>query len=193
MNETRKKATKTDSKKGGPVEHKSLDAALVAAQSELRNTKKDSVNPHFKSRYTQLSTLLEDIEPVLNKHGLYVTTTCRIQWQLYQRESTVSDEGGVTTSSFAGHVMCCAIIHGATSASRSSEAFVEPQKGPQPFGAYMTYMRRYLIQGLVGVAEGNDDDGEGQQQQYRSQGAGNAGGGGNSQLRSAVGNGRRGR
>ena len=57
----------------------------------------------------------------------------------------------------------------------------------------MTYMRRYLIQGLVGVAEGNDDDGEGQQQQYRSQGAGNAGGGGNSQLRSAVGNGRRGR
>lgn len=167
---------------------------MVAAQSELRNTKKDSVNPHFKSRYTQLSTLLEDIEPILNKHGLYVTTTCRIQWQMSERASTVSDEGGVTTSTFAGHVLCCAVVHGATGFSRSSEAFVEPQKGPQPFGAYMTYMRRYLIQGLVGVAEGNDDDGESQQEQYRKQGSDRVGAGsGNGQLRSAVGTGRRGR
>ena len=190
----RSKTTKKATTKGSSeFVHDTLDLAMVAAQSELRNTKKDSVNPHFKSRYTQLSTLLEDVEPVLNKHGVYVTTTSRCSWSCGEQRGDPEDMRILETT-FSGHVLTCTLVHGSTGHARSSETFIAPQKGPQPFGAYMTYMRRYLIQGLVGVAEGNDDDGESQQQEYRSQGSERSGsGGGNGQLRSAVTSNRRGR
>ena len=161
--------------------HPTLKSALVAAQSELKNVSKDSVNPHFKSRYTQLATLLEDIEPVLNKHGIGVYTTEQPRMVALEQESTIADDGGIRSVDVDGHYVTCVLFHGDTDDEIASQVYCPKQSGPQPFGSFLTYMRRYLIQGLCGVAEDNDDDGESQQSKYR----GNTG---NTQLREAVGN-----
>ena len=49
-----------------------LFAAMVTAAGEMKNPPKDSVNPHFKSRYADLATVLDTVRPVLAKHRLAV-------------------------------------------------------------------------------------------------------------------------
>jgi len=171
--------TQTQKKSSQPVlKHATLKSALVAAQSELKNVSKDSINPHYKSRYTQLATLLEDVEPVLNKHGIGVYTIVEPRLVTMEQSSTISDEGGIRSVDVDGHFVSCILFHGDTGEEIISKVYCPKQQGPQPFGSFLTYMRRYLIQGLCGVAEDNDDDGESQQQKFR----------GNTQLREAVSN-----
>ena len=43
---------------------------LVAALAELRTLQQDGANPHFKSRYMTLQTLIEGVRPILAKHHL---------------------------------------------------------------------------------------------------------------------------
>jgi len=179
MNQKKKSATTTPPSR----KYATLKQALVAAQSELKNVSKDSVNPHFKSRYTQLSTLLEDIEPVLNKHGLGVYTTVQPRMVSIEKEATIANEGGICSVEVDGHFVTCVLFHGDSDEEIASQVYCPKQSGPQPFGSFLTYMRRYLIQGLCGVAEDNDDDGESQQSKYR-------GTAGNTQLRKAVNQGR---
>ena len=50
-----------------------LAAALAKAQGEMENAGKNSVNPHFKSKYADLAEILNTVRPVLSKHGLAVT------------------------------------------------------------------------------------------------------------------------
>jgi len=47
-----------------------LDAALAAAQSEMRNPALDGANPHFRSRFTTLQTALREVRPILAKHAI---------------------------------------------------------------------------------------------------------------------------
>ena len=47
-----------------------LAADLVAALSELRTLGQDGSNPHFKSRYLTLQTLIEGVRPILARHNL---------------------------------------------------------------------------------------------------------------------------
>ena len=47
-----------------------LAADLVAALSELRTLGQDGANPHFKSRYLTLQTLVEGVRPILARHNL---------------------------------------------------------------------------------------------------------------------------
>ena len=52
--------------------------ALAAAQAELTDPAKDSINPHFKSKYADLATILKTVRPVLSRHGIAVTQTTEI-------------------------------------------------------------------------------------------------------------------
>ena len=49
-----------------------LAQAIVKFHALLPKVSKDSVNPHFKSRYASLSTILENIDPLLHTCGLAV-------------------------------------------------------------------------------------------------------------------------
>jgi hypothetical protein len=49
---------------------KELYAALAAAQAELRPAPFDSVNPHFRSKFASLASVVATLRPVLAKHGL---------------------------------------------------------------------------------------------------------------------------
>ena len=51
---------------------KNLSKALVQAQSEMSNAKKDATNPFFKSKYADLNAIREAVLPILNSHGISV-------------------------------------------------------------------------------------------------------------------------
>mgnify|MGYP003509210711 FL=1 len=56
-----------------------IAAALLKAQSEMSNAKKDAINPFFKKTYADLNAIREAVLPVLNKNGISaIQPTCII-------------------------------------------------------------------------------------------------------------------
>ena len=111
--------------------------ALASAQAELTDPVKDSVNPHFKSRYADLATVLKTVRPVLSKHGIALTQTTNYAegvLVLVTRLSWRDEE-------IVGHY-----------------PVIPQQSTPQGYGSALTYARRYAIQAIVGVAADDDDE-----------------------------------
>jgi len=121
------------------VAPQTLAEALAAAQLEITDPQKDSVNPHFRSRYADLATVLKTVRPVLAKHGLALTQTTQVDEQ--------SRLLLVTRLHWRDEELC-------------GYYPINPTKAdPQGYGSALTYARRYTIQAIVGVAADDDDDG----------------------------------
>jgi hypothetical protein len=117
-----------------------LFAALVAAQAEMRNPPKDSVNPHFKSRFADLATVLDTVKPVLAKWKLGVV----------QLPCEVKDVGpGLATM----------LVHETGEWVRGVIGLRPAKQDPQGIGAALTYARRYGLQAVLGITADDDDDG----------------------------------
>jgi hypothetical protein len=113
---------------------KTIWTALHAAKQELGKVPKDATNPFFKSKYFDINGLLDVVEPVLHKNGLFV-----IQPII---------DGKVTTK----------IVYGETGESIASEMQLSDNKDPQKQGSEITYYRRYTLQSLLAM-QADDDDG----------------------------------
>lgn len=117
-----------------------LDAALAAAQAEMPELVKDSTNPHFSSRFISLKGLLEQVLPVLRKHGLL----------LLQPPSNLSGQPALTT--IIRHVETGDQIEATTPLCMAKQ-------DAQGQGGAITYMRRYQLMSLLGLVADEDDDG----------------------------------
>jgi hypothetical protein len=111
--------------------------ALLKAQGELEHAKKDSSNPHFKSKYADLATVLDTCKPVLQANDLLVT---------HQRESTEAGEFLITT-----------LWHKSGQFLNSRSKLMPTKADPQGFGSALTYARRYDLSALIGLASDDDD------------------------------------
>lgn len=111
--------------------------ALSAAQGAMKGAKKDSNNPHFKSRYADLASVWDACRDALASNGLAVI------------QSASNMEGGVRVSSMLAHI----------SGQWIADDLVVPVRdaGPQALGSAITYGRRYSLAALVGVAPEDDD------------------------------------
>jgi hypothetical protein len=114
-----------------------LAKALVAAQAELEPVKKDATNPHFKSKYASLDTLIETVRPILLKHGLVIL----------QGGDELTD--GITVET--------TLIH--TSGEWVSAAYRLPldKATPQGAGSAISYGRRYGLSSLLAISTEDDD------------------------------------
>jgi hypothetical protein len=117
-----------------------LNAALVAALSDMRNIAKDKVNPHFRSKFTSLDAILETVRPIMAKHELAIT-------QLPEFRDGLA---GVTTR----------IIHVSGEFSESTLMLPIKDQTCQSVGCALTYARRYSISAICGIASDEDDDGQ---------------------------------
>ena len=117
-----------------------LALALSKAQGEMSNAAKDANNPHFKSRYADLASIMDACRSPLAKHGLAVS-------QLPCRENDGSV--GLTTI----------LLHESGEFLGSSLTARPAQENPQVVGSLLTYLRRYALAAIVGVVS-DDDDGE---------------------------------
>lgn len=117
-----------------------LFAALVAAGAEFRNPPKDSVNPHFKSKYADLATVLDTVRPVLAAHRLAVI------------QLPVTLDGGAAA-------LATTIVHESGEWIRGTVQLHASKTDPQGIGSALTYARRYGLQAALGIAADEDDDG----------------------------------
>lgn len=105
--------------------------ALVLFQGKVKGVKKDSTNPHFKSKYASLEAIMEAIRKPLNESNLSI-----IQSQNVTRLLHISGEW------------------------IEIEVNLAPETGkPQEYGSAMTYARRYGVSAILSLATEDDDDG----------------------------------
>lgn len=118
---------------------KQLAEALVKATAEIVGATKDASNPHFRSDYATLESVIGAIRPALAKYGLS-----------FVQISHPGDNAKVETI----------LVHesGATLSCGVCEVPVD-RKSAQGYGSALTYARRYSLSLSLGVPT-IDDDGE---------------------------------
>ena len=111
----------------------SIYKKLFEAKKEIGKISKDSTNPFYKSKYFDINSLLEHVEPILQKHDLLLL-------------QPITDLG-VTTE----------IIDVETGKLVSSCIALTNITDPQKRGSEITYYRRYTLQSLLGLQAEDDD------------------------------------
>ena len=121
------------------MDSKELFSALVKAQAEMGNAPKDGKNPHFKSNYATLQSVIDTVRPVLAKHGLTFT-----------QNFCDSDLGTVAIETI--------IIH-ESGQQMGTGIFRVPttKQDAQGYGSALTYCKRYSLQTAFGIASEDDD------------------------------------
>lgn len=116
-----------------------LAAALARAQMDLRGASRDGANPHFRSKYATLESVLEAWYAVGPKNGLAVTQIL------------------VDAGERQGILLRTVLMHSSGQAV-DSLFFMPVAKGDaQAYGSAITYARRYALMALVGIAPVDDD------------------------------------
>lgn len=116
-----------------------LFAALAKAQAEVENATKGSVNPHFKSKYADLAEVYNTVRPTFAKHGLGLLQGPTFDGAMVSVETIITHSSG----GFVSSVASC----------------VPAKTDAQGIGAATTYLRRYGLAAMTGVAQ-EDDDGQ---------------------------------
>lgn len=115
-----------------------LAPAFVAAWGELDNVVKNKANPHFGSNYADLGALTDTVRPVFAAHGL-----------AFLQAPGEMDGDKLTLIGL--------LIH--KSGQSVSFRMQCPTGKPtaQAVGSSITYMRRYMLAAIAGVAQVDDD------------------------------------
>lgn len=117
---------------------KQICAALVKAQKGFGPALKSSQNPHFKSRYADLSACVEAVVEALNDNGIALT------------QHTHHAESGVCVETI--------LIHESGEELSFGKLYVPCTKqDAQGYGSAITYARRYHLQTALGLAPEDDD------------------------------------
>jgi hypothetical protein len=120
-----------------PIQAK-IASAFVKAQKAFGPALKSSSNPHFRSRYADLSACVEAVIDALNANGIALmqkTYECK---EGVMVETIFVHESGEVIESGMLHVP--AVKHDA-----------------QGFGSALTYARRYSLMAACGIAPEDDD------------------------------------
>ena len=120
------------------AQHASIATALAAAQMEMGKALKSANNPHFKSKYADLSSVTDACLPALNKNGIAVI------------QPMGEDEHGRYVETV--------LIHGESGERLSCRVPLIVQKNDmQGYGSAVTYGRRYGLMSMAGIAPEDDD------------------------------------
>jgi hypothetical protein len=117
---------------------KQISTALVKAQIAFQPALKNSVNPHFRSKYVDLASCVESVISALNANGIF----------LFQTTSEHPD-GIVCETSFlheSGERLDCGKLF-----------FPAPKHDPQGFMSCLTYIRRASLMAATSQAPEDDD------------------------------------
>jgi hypothetical protein len=115
-----------------------IASALVKAQKAFGPALKTATNPHFRTKYADLSACVEAVIDALNDNGI----------ALIQRQH--ESETGVTVETVflheSGEIFECGRLH-----------VPAAKQDPQGYGSALTYARRYALMAACGIAPEDDD------------------------------------
>lgn len=117
---------------------KQIASAFVKAQMGFGPALKTSTNPAFKSKYADLSNVIEAVIDSLHSQGIAVI------------QQTHEDATGVTVETL--------FLHESGESITSGKLHVPASKqDPQGYGSALTYCRRYSLMAACGIAPEDDD------------------------------------
>jgi hypothetical protein len=116
-----------------------IAAALALAQGAMTGAAKGKINPHFKSKYADLESVVDAIKKPLTDNGIaFVQFLC----------TNEKDELGVETM----------LMHSSGEWIRGDPYYIPVAKhDAQGFGSAATYCRRYSLMAACGIAPEDDD------------------------------------
>lgn len=117
---------------------KNIASALVKAQRAFGPALKSSTNPHFRSRYADLSACVEAVIGGLNENGIALL------------QQTHDCEHGVAVETIFLHESGEILSAGKFSVPASKQ-------DAQGYGSALTYARRYSLMAACGIAPEDDD------------------------------------
>jgi len=120
------------------TKEKTIHQAFVAAQKQFGPALKTSTNPHFRSRYADLSACVEAVIDALNDNGIALMQTTHPSENGVAVETVLIHESGQTISSGVLHVPAS-------------------KQDAQGYGSALTYARRYSLMATCGIAPEDDD------------------------------------
>lgn len=112
--------------------------AFVKAQAACNGAKKSSNNPHFKSKYADLSAVWDACESALEVNKL----------------SVLQGLGEVIDGKMQIETM---LLHESGQWIKSLASIPLPKSDPQGYGSASTYARRYTLAALMGIVQEDDD------------------------------------
>ena len=117
-----------------------ISKALVKAQAAMSHAAKDAKNPHFKSAYSSLASVIDAVRPALSSNGLAFV------------QKLHSADGGVAVETV--------LIHESGQEMSFGTLFIPATKqDAQGYGSAISYAKRYSLQAALGIAS-EDDDGQ---------------------------------
>lgn len=121
-----------------PKKYETIQEALAAFQADMPKVGRNSVNLHFKSKYTSLEDLTAAVLPKLAEFGLSFSV------------GSFVDNGVMILDAHLLHT---------SGTSRSAQFPIPDTSNPQRVGSAYSYYRRYALASLTGVVADEDDDG----------------------------------
>lgn len=117
---------------------KNIASALVKAQKAFGPALKTNTNPHFRSKYADLSACVEAVIDSLNSNGIALI------------QQTHECENGVIVETV--------FVHESGETLSSGKLHVPASKhDAQGYGSALTYARRYSLMAACGIAPEDDD------------------------------------
>lgn len=116
---------------------KNIAKALAVFHEHVKPVTKDKTNPHYKSRYATLDSILDEIKEPLKKANL---TFAQLPLESGKLRTVLMEcESGETIESTMDIMLT--------------------KSDPQAQGSALTYARRYALCAILGIATDEDDDG----------------------------------
>lgn len=137
-----------------------LAEALSKAQASITGAVKDSDNPFFHSKYADLATVWDACRSALTENKLAVVQSPRTSFLSEPVIETVQKAGSEPRNrvKVATTVdLKTTLIHASGEWVSSTVSAMLANADPQSIGSAITYLRRYGLSALVGIAQVDDD------------------------------------
>lgn len=114
-----------------------LAEAMAKAQKEMQHATKDSNNPHFKSKYADLASVIDAVREPLSNHGLSF-----VQYG--------EDQDGAM-------FLVTRLMHTSGEFIEGRIKLLTDKPNMQGLGSALTYARRYGLAAMMGIHQEDDD------------------------------------
>lgn len=142
-----------------------LHEAYVKAYAEMQNVTKNAANSFFGSDYATLDAVLDAVRPVFAKHSLAVM-------QVPGKVSELAGTLVVSVVNVIKHSSGQQLVIESQSpiAPQTNKKTGEKEYTPQAVGSAITYLRRYALAAIAGIAQTDDDGNAGSARPVKSGG-----------------------
>jgi hypothetical protein len=134
------KTTKTDVTATPAGDTRNLYQRIAAAKAKFGPIVKNRTNPHYKSKFADLDTIISAVEQALTDEGVLIVGTCQ----------PMSNEAWVVG---------IRLVNIDNPDDRTDQTIPSQQFDPQKQGQAITYYRRYILGLVLNLNIEDDDDG----------------------------------